>query len=91
MDYELGMQIAVLVASVVVVRGMIELSRQIETGLSELDGKIAGAIQSVIESGLSEFEPVNPIQQAIASILQSKIEEQKSTMTLTRDQDGKFS
>ena len=53
----------------------------------ELDEKLAGAIQKVLETGgLPGLEPVNPLQQAIAQMLVSKINEN----TPHRNPTGQF-
>lgn len=53
----------------------------------ELDEKLAEAIKKVIETGgLGNFEPVNPLQQAIAQMLVSKINEN----TPDRNPNGQF-
>ena len=42
----------------------------------ELDEKLAGAIKGLVESGgIAGFEPVNPIQQMIAQMMMSKMQQ----------------
>jgi len=60
--------------------------------ISELDANIGAAVQKIIEGGLGEMEPINPIQQAIAQMLMKNVE-QPTIEAVIRDRapDGKFS
>lgn len=95
MDWNLAITIAVFIEGLLILRGLIELSRQIEDGLEELDTTLAGAITSVVEKfGSGDgFEPINPIQAAIAQLLTNRMETQNPGVidVVTRGSDGKFS
>jgi hypothetical protein len=53
----------------------------------ELDEKLAGAIQKVMEGGgIAGFEPPNPLQQALAQMLIGKMQENVPQ----RDPNGQF-
>ena len=64
--------------------------------MNELDAKLAGAIQSVMkELPFGDIEPVNPIQQMIAQLIQSNIQQKTEggdppIQVLTRDDKGLF-
>lgn len=59
--------------------------------LDDLDGKLAEAIRSVLESGGGEFEPVNPVQAAIAQFITTRMNSPVIEAVVTeRGQDGKF-
>ena len=45
------------------------LTMELHKTVNQLDAMLATAIQGLIEKGMGEFEPVNPIQAAIAQIL----------------------
>jgi len=53
---------------------------------SELDQNLAGAIQKVLSEGGGGFEPINPIQQAVAQMLISKM----NAEIPQRDPNGQF-
>jgi hypothetical protein len=65
---------------------------EIQNGLGQLDSALAAAIQEVISGGsLGDFEPVNPIQKAIAELLTNRITQGGPLEVLPRDDSGKFS
>jgi len=74
------------------------LALQINSTVGKLDHMLAEAISKLIERGLGEIEPINPIQQAIAAMIQNNLSGQRSPgssevieVPLTRDSSGKFS
>ncbi len=97
MDWNLVVTVCVFVEGLLILRGLIELSRQIEDGLEELDTTLAGAITSVVEKfgGGEGFEQINPIQQAIAQLLTDRVSSASQNPgvidVITRGSDGKFS
>ncbi len=95
MDWNLVVSVAVFLEGLLILRGLIELSRQIEDGLEELDTTLAGAITSVVEKfgGGEGFEQINPIQAAIAQLLTDRVASQNPGVidVVTRGSDGKFS
>jgi len=67
------------------------MSQLLDLAIEDLDTTIAEAIKSIVESGLSDFEPVNPIQAALAQMLTARLEQAPITATvLDRAPDGKF-
>ncbi len=72
------------------------LLNEIDHQMDELDAKLAGAIQSVLkELPFGDIEPVNPIQQMIAQLIQSSIQQKTEggeppIQVLTRDDKGLF-
>ena len=65
---------------------------EVQQGMAELDSMLASAIQKVIEGGgLGGFEPVNPIQKALAEMLTSRITQGAPVEVIQRGTDGKFS
>lgn len=70
------------------------LALEIKKSVEELDRLLAGAIANLIEKGIGDIEPINPIQQAIASLIQNNLSQTKGEVIevkQTRDQSGKFS
>tara|TARA_R110002012_G_scaffold283883_2_gene474449 strand:+ start:273 stop:560 length:288 start_codon:yes stop_codon:yes gene_type:complete len=72
------------------------LALQIQTTVGQLDRMLAEAISKLIDRGLGEIEPINPIQQAIASMIQNNLGKATQDpnivdIPLTRDSSGKFS
>jgi hypothetical protein len=69
------------------------LSIQIQQAVVDLDEMLAKAITGLVEKGLGDFEPINPIQAAIANMLTANL--QRSTtagevIDVVRDQKGNF-
>jgi len=69
----------------------------LDNSLLELDEKLALAIKSIVdrmmEGGLGDFEPPNPIQGAIAQLIQGMAAQKMNTFDATvmsRGDDGKF-
>jgi hypothetical protein len=69
----------------------------LDNSLLELDEKLALAIKSIVdrmmEGGLGDFEPPNPIQGAIAQLIQGMAAQKMNTFDATvmsRADDGKF-
>ena len=73
---------------------LIDLGHKIEDGLIELDEKLALAIKSVVDRipGLSESEPINPIQMAIGQLIanMSQQNQQPAMKVIERDENGLF-
>ena len=68
---------------------------ELKAQVASLDRLIAEAIKGLIERGLGDIEPINPIQQAIAQMLTSRINQQSVqgeviNVELPRDDAGKF-
>jgi len=94
MDWGLVVGVIVFVECLVILKGLIELSRQIEDGLSDLDGSLAEAITSVVQN-LGGVEPPNPIQNALAQILVNSVNPiqdpgSKGVIDVLQGDDGKF-
>lgn len=64
----------------------------IQAAVSDLDSKLAEALQGIIAQGIGDFEPINPIQGAIADLLKSRLAEatQADPIEVLRGNDGKF-
>ena len=84
----------IIVGFGVVFKLLIDLGRQIEDGLIELDEKLAIAIRSVVEKipGLGEHEPINPIQMAIGQLIanMNQQKQQPQMKIIERDEKGLF-
>jgi len=69
----------------------------IEQAMMDIDEKLAIAIQALVDKlmtgGLSEFEPPNPIQGAIAQLIQGMAQQKMNTIDATvtdRGMNGQF-
>ena len=69
----------------------------LEQALMDIDEKLALAIQALVDKlmsgGLAEFEPPNPIQGAIASLIQGMAQQKMNTIDATiteRGPNGQF-
>ncbi len=65
------------------------LSLAIQNGLGLVMTSIHDRLDSLLEGGLGDFEPPNPIQQALAQILTQRV--QNLPIETIRGEDGKFS
>lgn len=69
------------------------LSIQLQQAILELDTKLAAAIQGLVEKGLGDFEPINPIQAAIANMLTNNLQRNTTAgevIEIVRDKKGNF-
>ena len=69
------------------------LSIQIQQAVVELDAKLALAITGLVEKGLGDFEPINPIQAAIANMLTANLQRNTTAgevIDVVRDNKGNF-
>lgn len=64
--------------------------QEVKIGVSNIDHALAQAIQKVVEGGLGDFEPPNPIQQALAELLTNRVKQQQTIIEIPRDESGKF-
>ena len=69
----------------------------LEQSLMDIDEKLALAIQALVDKlmtgGLAEFEPPNPIQGAIAQLIQGMAQQKMNTIDATitnRGENGQF-
>ena len=69
----------------------------LEQSLMDIDEKLALAIQALVDKlmtgGLAEFEPPNPIQGAIAQLIQGMAQQKMNTFDATitnRGENGQF-
>jgi len=74
------------------------LTLELHKAISQIDSMMAQAIQGLVEKGLGDFEPINPIQAAIANMLTQNLQKSASGATasvidveVVRDVAGKFS
>ena len=91
MNWGLVVGIVVFVECLLILKGLIELSRQIEAGLEDLDVSLAEAIQSVV-SGLGGGDQSTPIQHALAQILLNSVagNQSSSVVEVLQGDDGRF-
>tara|TARA_R100000963_G_C4642401_1_gene106047 strand:+ start:931 stop:1215 length:285 start_codon:yes stop_codon:yes gene_type:complete len=54
--------------------------------INDLDQNLGSVVQKLIEGGLGEIEPINPIQQAIGQMLMNSVQNGPAA----RASDGKF-
>ena len=69
------------------------LSLQIQQAVVDLDQMLAGAIAGLVEKGLGDFEPINPIQAAIANMLTANLQRNTTAgevIDVVRENKGKF-
>jgi len=59
----------ILIQTLILLWGGRQIIAIVGQGLSQLDGNIAEAMRQLLEQGLGDFEPPNPILQAIAARL----------------------
>jgi len=89
-----GLIILGIVLNLVLLKAILELSHKITEEVKQLDSNLAVVIAKVVENlGFSDHEPINPIQSAIAALMQSKIAEignVKAAKTVLRDDNGFF-
>jgi len=62
----------------------------LQSGLLDLDNKIASAIQNLVSGELNLPDPINPMQQMIMSIIQEKMKPQPQQEIMIKDVKGKF-
>jgi hypothetical protein len=74
------------------------ITLELHNAISQIDSLMAQAIQGLVEKGLGDFEPINPIQAAIANMLTQNLTKPDPgsagsviDVELTRDASGKFS
>ena len=68
-------------------------SIQLQQAVLDLDIKLAAAISGLVEKGLGDFEPINPIQAAIANMLTANLQRNTTAgevIDVVRDNAGKF-
>lgn len=67
------------------------LARIVQDEVLELDAKVALAMKQLIEGGLGDFEPPNPIQAALAELLVARVKGESSpAVEVLRDDAGRF-
>lgn len=63
---------------------------EVKLATAQIDTSLALAIKKLVEGGLGEFEPPNPIQQALGELLMNRVKDQQTIIEVPRDQTGKF-
>lgn len=58
--------------------------------VNKLDNTLAEAIQSVVGSGLSETEPINPVQLMLMELFKQHMQPKEPNLDLLKDNQGKF-
>jgi len=91
----LGFLMLVNLASIVILAHWIRM--HLDQGLQDIDEKLALAITALIDKlmsgNLGDFEPPNPIQGAIAQLIQGMAQQKMNTIDATiteRSPDGQF-
>lgn len=80
----------IVLSTLIVIRALVELKMVIEGGLQTLDQNLAAAIQETVSKlPIGDFEPVNPIQAAIAQFLMNKVQSDAIQMP-ERGENGQF-
>ena len=95
MDYGLVLIILVFIEGIIILKGLMELGRQIEDGLEDLDQSLAEAIKAVVENvaeNIGISEPMSPIQQVLAQFLQQSLAEKQNPniIEVGRGENGQF-
>jgi hypothetical protein len=62
----------------------------LKSEVAALDAKLAEALRGIIEQGIGDFEPPNPIQLALGELLKSKMQATIETPEILRTVEGKF-
>ena len=65
------------------------MNNRVQLALFDLDRKIAGAIKAILDEGIGQMEPINPLQAAITSMLM-KGQNETPQIEIIRDDEGKF-
>jgi hypothetical protein len=88
---ELTIGIVAIVEIFVILWGLAQVNKEIRISVEELEESIDNKLALVLNNaGLSE--PINPIQAAIAQMMQSAAARQENPIKeIVRDQDGLFS
>jgi len=61
------------------------------SSVQALDGALAEAITSVVEQGIGNFEPPNPLVAILADVMKQNLNQGTAEVTvLDRSEDGKF-
>jgi len=73
----------------------VKAAQLFHSAIADLDGNIAAALKSLIEQGIGDIEPINPVQQAIAHFITERManvaDPAKSVLVeLPRGDGGKF-
>lgn len=94
MNYELVLAILIFIEGMIILKGLLELSKQIDEGLAEMDQTMAEAISKVIQN-VGMGEPISPIQNALAQILMNSVNREAPGsnpvgVILEQGADGKF-
>jgi len=58
--------------------------------VNQLDSTIAEAIQTVLGSGISDQEPVNPVQLMLMELFKQHMQPKAPNLELLKDDSGKF-
>ena len=91
MDWAIVTLFCLLLHGFLTVLCFVRLHNWVMAAFANLDSAIAGAIQKVLtESG--DFEPPNPVQTAIAQFITQRMQQPPAEpISLSRDEQGKFS
>ena len=90
-----------LIAAIIALATMIQIyatfkisqisTSAVVSSIQQLDTAIAEAISSVVEQGIGNFEPPNPLISILAEYFQSNLNKPTAEVkVIERDSDGKF-
>jgi len=73
----------------------VKAAQLFHSSIADLDGNIAAALKSLIEQGIGDIEPINPVQQAIAHFISERMGNPPESanpvlVELPRGKGGKF-
>lgn len=73
----------------------IRAAQLLHSAIADLDGNIAAALKSLIEQGIGDIEPINPVQAAIAHFITERMSDATQSgkpvlVELPRGDGGKF-
>ena len=92
MEWSLVSVVLIICHAFLMIYCFLRLTAVIQGSLASLDSTIAQAIQKVIEGGVGEFEPINPVQAALAQFISTRLGDMpgQAQEVQARKPDGKF-
>jgi len=68
------------------------MNNRVQLALFDLDRKIAGAIKAILDEGIGQMEPINPLQSVLAQLLMKNQNDPGGApqIEIIRDDEGKF-
>ena len=92
MEWSLVSVVLIICHAFLMIYCFLRLTAVIQGALASLDSTIAQAIQKVIEGGVGAFEPINPVQAALAQFISTRLGDMpgQAQEVQARKPDGKF-